>query len=251
MAQTVAILETFARGFVAILEKDGLAQMRYPFDMLSKWLQEQMDSRGVKQAELSRRLTEQLGRSIDRAAVNKMRNGSRKISADELVAITQILGADPPEGLPTGTVSGLRKVTVAAFVQAGAWAETWEWADDERYDVFIPDDPNLRPFTLYAAETRGPSMNRRWAERTVVVFTNVQETMEDPIAGKRYVVERQKLGGEAEHTVKLLHLDGEGRFWLMPESDDPRFQTPISVEDGLEGETITIVGRVHFAVTRE
>lgn len=138
-----------------------------------------------------------------------------------------------------------------AHVQAGTWAETWEWADDDAYDVYIPADPELATFRLYAAETRGPSMNRRWQERTVIVFTDVQETLETPEPGKRYVVERRRLGGEAEHTVKLLHQDNEGKFWLMPESDDPRFQAPIPVADGIEGERIIILGRVRYAVTRE
>lgn len=162
------------------------------------------------------------------------------------INLTELLGGESPAPAPN-----LRRVVVGAFVQAGLWAEAWEWPDSDQYDVYVSDEPELRSFRLYAAETRGPSMNRRWPEKTVVVFTNVQETLEEPIPGKRYVVERRRLGGEAEHTVKLLHQDADGRFWLMPESDDPRYQAPISVEDGLDGETITVVGRVHFAVTRE
>lgn len=146
---------------------------------------------------------------------------------------------------------GLRRVTVKAHVQAGLWAESWEWADSDAYDVYVQDVPELRGFRLYACETLGPSMNRKWPERTIVVFTDVQETLEEPVAGKRYVVERERADGLTEHTVKLLHIDEDGRFWLVPESDDPRFQAPISVSDGVEGETIRIVGRVHFAVTRE
>lgn len=148
--------------------------------------------------------------------------------------------------------SGLRKVVVAAHVQAGHWAETWEWSDDEHYPVYIPDIPELRGFRLHAAETRGPSMNKRYPERTVVVFTDVEETMETPIPGKRYIVERRRVSGESEHTVKLLHADANGELWLMPESDDPRFQTPISVKEGTgDGDVVAIIGRVHFSVVRE
>lgn len=147
---------------------------------------------------------------------------------------------------------GLRPVVVAAFVQAGHWAETWEWPEDEQYKVFVEDVPDFRSFKLRAAETRGPSMNKRWPEKTVIVFTDLEETGEQPIAGKRYIVERRRLGGEAEHTVKLLHVDAEGKYWLMPESDDPRFQAPISVDDGTgDGDVVSIIGRVHFAVSRE
>lgn len=147
---------------------------------------------------------------------------------------------------------GLRRVEVAAFVQAGHWEEAWEWDEADRYAVFIPDLPEFKGLRLYAAEARGPSMNKRYQERTVLVFNDVQESMEEPIPGKRYVVERKRSSGEMEHTVKLLHADAEGNLWLMPESDDPRFQTPISIEDGTGDEdTVTIIGRVVFAVTRE
>ncbi|WP_204339794.1 S24 family peptidase [Rhizobium leguminosarum] len=158
-------------------------------------------------------------------------------------------GTGPGE---TNDVAGLRRVTVAAHIQAGVFEETWEWDDQSQYPVYIPDDPEYRPFTLFAGETKGPSMNRRYPERTVLVFTNVEETQEAPIPGKRYIVERRRSSGEAEHTVKLLHVDQDGKFWLVPESDDPRYQAPISVEDGTADEdTVAILGRVVYAVSRE
>lgn len=146
----------------------------------------------------------------------------------------------------------IRVVPVAAHIQAGAWNETWEWDQSDRYTVAIPDDESYRGLRLYAAEARGTSMNRRWAEGTVLVFTNVFDTQEPPIPGKRYIVERKRASGEAEHTVKLLYRDEDGKFWLMPESDDPRHQAPISIEDGTGDEdTVTILGRVVYAVARE
>jgi SOS-response transcriptional repressor LexA len=146
----------------------------------------------------------------------------------------------------------VRIVPVAAYIQAGAWNETWEWEDGAQYSVAIPDDEAFRGLKLYAAEARGTSMNRRWSEGTVLVFTNAYETQESPIPGKRYIVERKRASGEAEHTVKLLHKDADGKFWLMPESDDPRHQAPISVDEGTGDEdTVTIIGRVVYAVARE
>lgn len=153
---------------------------------------------------------------------------------------------------PPPVEPGLRRVIVTAHVQAGEWAESWEWEDAEKYAVLIPDLAEYRSVRLYAAETRGPSMNKRYPERTVIVFNDVQETGEEPIPGKRYVVERRKASGDCEHTVKLLHADFGGKLWLMPESDDPRFQAPISVEEGTGDEDMVIIlGRVVFSVTRE
>lgn len=232
------------------MENDASRQLGYPFGMLSEWLRQALEATGFSQAQLSRELTFALGRSIDRAAVNKMLTGGRKISADELVAITTILKINPPASMNQN--EGLRTVIVAAHVQAGEWSETWEWSDDEKYPVVIRADPLLYQIKLYAAEARGPSMNRRWPEGTVLIFSNIAETQESPIPGKRYIVERRRRGGEAEHTVKLLYKDPDGKHWLMPESDDPRYQTPISIDDGLDEEDeVTILGRVRYAVTRE
>lgn len=155
-------------------------------------------------------------------------------------------------GMGLEKVDGLRIVVVAAHVQAGHWVETWEWEDDDRFSVSVPDLPELRPYRLYAAETRGPSMNKRYPEKTVVVFTHLEETGLAPIPGKRYIVERRRASGEAEHTVKLLFLDNDGKKWLMPESDDPRFQSPISFEEGTgDADIVEIIGKIEFAVMRE
>ncbi|MCC0055881.1 MAG: S24 family peptidase [Rhodobiaceae bacterium] len=211
------------------------------------WLQRELDEggRGTKGA-LARHLGVR-AEAITRMANTDPDRESREIRAHEYELMREFFDQN-------AAASGLlrsRLVTVAAHVQAGDWAETWEWADDDKYDVAVPQDDALSEYRLYGAETRGPSMNRKWEEGTVVVFTNVEETMESPIPGKRYVVERRRPGGDAEHTVKLLHLDPEGKLWLMPESDDPRFQTPIPVDDGIDGEEVRIIGRVWYAVSRE
>lgn len=177
-------------------------------------------------------------------------------SIENFLAIARVVGKPVSylvgENSETAKEPGLRRVDVVAHVQAGHFAETWEWDEEERYAVYVPDLAEYRGLRLYAAETRGPSMNKRYSDQTVVVFNSVIEAHEEPIPGKRYIIERKRPSGESEHTVKLLHLDPEGKFWLMPESDDPRYQAPISVEDGTGTEdTVTIIGRVLFAVTRE
>ncbi|MFB2562452.1 S24 family peptidase [Rhizobium sp. IMFF44] len=178
----------------------------------------------------------------------------RAPSIDNFLAIARVVGRSASYllGENTDVPEGLRSVEVGAPIQAGAWSETWEWDYDERYTVMVPDYPEYRPYRLYAAEARGTSMNRRYQEGTVLVFVDVNETGESPMPGKRYIVERKRASGEAEHTVKLLFADQDGKLWLMPESDDPRFQAAIAIEDGAEdGDVVAIVGRVIAAVTKE
>ena len=143
-----------------------------------------------------------------------------------------------------------RTVTVKSFVQAGKWQEDPHWTPEDFYDIAVPDDAALRPYSLYAAEARGPSMNRRYPEGTVLIFTSAIETMEDVELGRRYIVERESTDGLREATVKTLHKDENGKHWLIPESTDPLHQQPIEL-DGHEGVTIRIVGRVRYAVSRE
>jgi len=66
--------------------------------MLSEWLQNALKAAGKSQSDLARHLTKTLGRSIDRAAVNKMLSGLRKLAADELIAAAGYLGIPAPMG---------------------------------------------------------------------------------------------------------------------------------------------------------
>jgi len=229
--------------YVANLERDCFRAANYYFGMLSKWLHTTLSKNGMTQSDLARRLTEQLGRSIDRAAVNKMLSGLRKISADELLAIETITG-EKFDAMPG------RAVRVKGKIGAGPFRETWQWEDDEQYDVVVPLDETLDKVALYGGVTCGPSMNRRYPEGTVVVFTDAMETQEPLVPGARYVIERERPDGLREATIKLLHRDDFGRFWMVPESTHPDFQLPMPI-DGDNGDVIRIVGRVRFAVIRE
>ena len=146
--------------------------------------------------------------------------------------------------------SSIRLVAVKSHVQAGHWSESIQWNEDKWYTVPVPADGKFSNVNLYGAETRGPSMNKIYEEGTVLIYDNIHETQEELISGKRYIIERIKASGERECTVKTLHRDPEGAFWLVPESDDPRFQKPLII-NGDEGETIRIIGRVRYRVSEE
>lgn len=57
---------------------------------IGEWIQSALKQAGISQAELARRLTSLLGRSIDRAAVNKIIHNKRTITADEWVSIARL-----------------------------------------------------------------------------------------------------------------------------------------------------------------
>lgn len=214
---------------------------RYPCDMKNR-IRELRESLGLSQEQLGQKL------GVHWQTVHRAETGKSALSIRKTEAYAQALGVGPDDLL--SRASSARSVTVTGFVQAGEWAETWEWDEEQRYEIAIPDDPELRPFNLFAAEARGPSMNKRYPEGTVLVFTNVIETEEQVRPGKRYIVERERSDGLREATVKLFWIDEAGKPWLLPESDDPRFQQPIAL-DAQDGDTVRIVGQVRFAVSRE
>lgn len=226
-------------------------------EVLSR-IEQRLESLGLSASAASQRagLSKDAIRNFQRSVRAGKTAGMSTLTLDKLAPVLKTTTSWLLDGVGDEVVEPerpvFRRVIVAAHVQAGHWAESWEWPEDDQYSVMVPNDEAYAHTKLFAAETRGPSMNRRYPEGTVLVFADVSDTREQPMPGKRYIVERCRPGGECEHTVKTLFVDAEGKAWLLPESDDPRFQSPISVEDGVsDGDTVSIIGRVVFAVSRE
>lgn len=182
--------------------------------------------------------------------ISKLISGNITLSTTWMERLAEALGVEPLDIISQKPAIPMRPVAVVSYVQAGNWAESNELLDDDKYNVAVPNDPEHAQFSLTGVEVRGPSMNKRYPEGTVLVITNAIETQEDIIPGKRYVVERERADGMRECTVKTLHRDDSGQLWLLPESNDPRHQQPIEVNGDL-GDTIRVVGRVAYSLLRE
>ncbi|MEX3008980.1 XRE family transcriptional regulator [Hoeflea sp. TYP-13] len=199
-------------------------------------------SRGLSQSDVANAL------GIDVANYNRLENQKVELTLSRMNQLADLLHCEPGDFI-TG-ISKTRMIHVRAHVEAGVYSESYEWEEGSWYDVAVPDDPQYRNYNLYGAETRGPSMNKRYPEGTVVVFTDTIETEQDIEVGKRYIVERERADGLREATIKTLIQDEAGNLWLMPESTDPRHQQPIEI-GGANGDTVRIVGRVVYSVQRE
>lgn len=112
----VAHIATNMQGGVANLVTDARCDGRYAGSMLKQWLIDALKHAEMSQSELARRLTLQLHRAIDRAAVNKMVSGGRAIKGDELIAIEEITGFPAP----LENADGITKVPLLdSLVSAG------------------------------------------------------------------------------------------------------------------------------------
>lgn len=180
--------------------------------------------------------------------VSKLISGTMKLTVDWMERFARVLNVQPSDLIAPS--SNMRTVKVRGRVEAGAWEEAFEWPQDDWYEVAIPDDPNLLNEELFGGEMHGPSMNQRYAEGSVLVFVSTEARGEMPRVGKRYLVERERSDGLREATVKKVWRDDEGQLWLVPESNDPRFQEPIAI-GGSEDQNVRIVGRVVYSVQRE
>ncbi|MCZ4274023.1 LexA family transcriptional regulator [Maritalea porphyrae] len=202
----------------------------------------------MKQKNVSR---DELADAVDAhpITISKLVSGKMNLTTDWMERIAKALRVRPEELI--SAAPALRTVTVNMHVEAGSWAEANVWEDpDQQYQIAVPNDPEFANLTLHGAETRGPSMNKRYPSGTIVVYTSIYETDEEPVPGRRYIIECERTDGLREATVKTLHKDEQGCLWLMPESNDPRHQQPIEVNGNL-GDTIRIVGRVVFSVQKE
>lgn len=195
-------------------------------------------------------VAEELG--LAQANYNRLENGKTELTLTKMQRLAEILGCKPTDFITDQIIDRIatRQVRVVAFVQAGSWAESNELPDEDQYNVAVPLDPELAQYGLTGVQVRGPSMNLRYPEGTVLVITNAIETQEAIQLGKRYVIEREAPDGLREYTVKTLHRDEDGHQWLMPESNDPRHQQPIEVNGDL-GDTIRVLGRVVYSLQRE
>lgn len=173
--------------------------------------------------------------------INRWANAQTDLTWTQAVQIAEKLHVDPLAVF--APIPMTRRVTVCGALQAGLWTRSFDWPDDECYEIGIPDEPRYASATLYGAEIRGESMNLVYPDRSVVVLERGVFGPRDLTAGARYHVEMQRRDGSVENTLKGVRASGDGSIWLVPESSDPAFQAPVKAVSG-DGEHISIVGRV-------
>lgn len=193
--------------------------------------------RGMTQVELAKAV----GFSVQ--TVSAAENGKTGLSPAKLKRYADVLGKKPDEVIAPANEE--RMVVVRGFAQTGHWAETWELPKKDRYEVPIrKDDPHFWQLEIFAAETRGKSMNQRFPEGTVIILSDATANKEDWEVGAYYFVERQRADGLSEATVKRLQRLDDGSLWLMHESDDPRQQQSFPIA----ADRLRMIGRVRSAI---
>lgn len=114
------------------------------------------------------------------------------------------------------------RLFVKGEVAAGVWKEAWEFVEDEweyftgRADIKAPARER------FGLRVAGDSMNEVYPPGSIVECVHYHG--DDPIpSGRRVVVQRERVDGTMETTVKELVRTDDGTEWLRPRSTNPAF----------------------------
>ena len=145
--------------------------------MLEDWLRDTLKRVGMTQTLLAEKLSEELKRSVDKAAVNKMLKpgrgkGSRGIAGDELLAIEKITRSSAPKSI---------KVPLLGHVGAGAQVLALEDQGDEYVDANSDAKPNT-----VAVEVDGDSGFPAFEPGTLLYYS--ENLPPDALINRRCVV---------------------------------------------------------------
>lgn len=176
--------------------------------------------------------------------------GTRAVNRSKAIEYAQALNVRPawlltgdgemrPEA-PAAPVSfGL---IVRGAVQAGHFAEAYEWGEDDWYRTALPvTDLRYPGAELFGLEVRGESMNRRFPPGTTLACINLIHYQVDVKEGQYVIVETHDGHGGVEATVKKVRRDSDGKIWLWPESDSPHHQSPIDPDNGKDVRVVALV----------
>lgn len=218
-------------------------------------IRQRREALGLSQSELGRRV------GVSRAAVSQWESdaGTRP-STSHLLAAARVLGVtlnylggwdEEPRKNSQFYEKLTRKVIIEGELNAGVFYDPQEYTYDDREAVPIDDEPRFYGVTLRAARVRGPSMNRRFPDGSIVVFTE-HDPVHDPLPlDRRVIVRRRRPTGLIEMTVKELRRDSQGSYWLWPLSDHPQHQQPIPLIPDDGDDSIEIVGVVQKAIIND
>lgn len=188
-------MATIATKIVANTENDSAERLRYRFFMLSEWLREALKAARMTGSELARQLTLALGRSIDRAAVSKMKRGERAIAGDELLEIERITGYQAPNSI---------EVPLKGKVGAGQEIFALDPYDDETVEA----PAQVRPGTV-AVLVSGDSMYPAYEEGELLYYSRLLPP--DEMVNKRGIVRL----ADGRMFVKVLRKGSTDRTWNL------------------------------------
>jgi SOS-response transcriptional repressor LexA len=171
------------------------------------------------------------------SAITALLAGKRELKAREIQTVARYLEVDAPENVPLDTQHQISTAFIVGDVAAGVWAE----ADVhfEPIPTTVAVDTRWPPHAVYLLRVRGSSINRHAKDGDLVLCLDVHAAPRNFQHGDWVVAERRDADGRIETTVKKVQGSRQSGVVLAPDSDDPAFQTPITLGQ-TDGETVEV-----------
>jgi len=221
-------------------------------ERLRVWVDEGLRKNGKTGQELALRL------GISPPAVTGIRNGTRRIKADELPIIAEYLGSEPPGGADVPATSrgnsalsqkrhSTNMLKVVGVAEAGAFRQQDMLAQVAEPYLEVPLSEAFPNAKHYALLVRGDSMDRRGIIDgdyvSVVDYSEVGSVLKN---GTIVHVQRSTDGGFLEWTIKEIHTHPD-HYELRPRSSNSAHQSiiiPRRKDHDDHGEEVRILGVV-------
>ena len=114
------------------------------------------------------------------------------------------------------------RLFIKGEVAAGVWKEAWEFEPDE-WEVFTGRADVSAPLQKrFGLRVAGESMNEVYPIGSVLECVQYDQGESIP-NGRRVIVQRERIDGTLETTVKEMIRTDDGTVWLRPRSTNPSF----------------------------
>lgn len=197
---------------------------------------------------------EATGKSVRKAALDAglsetalkdlLANEKQSPKLETMEKLATSLGADPA-WLAFGVSSDVMKaqeetarrepayLPVVGEVAAGRWLEADDHVDAPEYDpVPVHPDPRWKVEDQYGLVVRGTSLNRVAIDGDILACVNAVAARYRPREDDLVIVEMRRNAGLLRQRTAKRYMKQSTHVELWPDSDDPRWQTPIIIPQG-------------------
>lgn len=206
------------------------------------WIKARFDETGKTKVGLAEAL------QIHASQIPRILKGERRLRADEIPVILHYFGQG---GLASSAKDDNFKpqrdhspIMVVGEVAAGVWIQVDE--TDLQYEQSpFPADPRFPVEAQYDLIVRGTSIDRFASPGERLRCVDITQAEIDVHDGDLVIVQRTRMDGAMIETTAKRYTRRGGKIVLMPDSTDPRWQEPLTL-DARDGEEIRVVAKVVY-----
>lgn len=194
---------------------------------------------------------------IARVNVTQWESGTTRPDQARLPSIAEFLGVrldwlmsdkgPMSDGAPPSGSGAVAELPIRGEVAAGQWLEIDNYTDLPHDPERVPvgPTPGIPAEFQFALRVRGNSLNRIANDGDILVCTDIIKSGARIIDGDLVIVERVKFQRSLREVTAKRVREVDAGYELWPESDDPKHQDPIRIDNGQhDDEDIAVIAKV-------